>query len=501
MPRKRTPPERDASLAVTLTRVSTDEQVGALTGQRDEILRYALAKGIIVEREFEDAGESGRDGDRPGLRAAIDYLKAPGCGVGTLLILHASRLMRDLLKYMLLKRELGELGVRILAVQHAFDDDPMGRLLEQFVAGVAEMESTENARRTRNGMRSAAIRGSCPAAIAPLGYKLQTAADGRRVLVIDEGEAPTIRELFAVYSRRGAVGTAAELNGRRLHLRGTGWSRERVLRVLADRTYVGEFVWGRRGRAPVVLSVEPIIGQDAYLRAEEERARRDPVRNPGRAGSSPLLLGGGIVRCGLCGSSFELQTSGKPTVDGSRREYMQCRRARRSGVESCRGRPLPVALFNAALTEAVVDAVCAPERCAKMLAEVGGREGPLARQASEEGKRREREARELERAQENLLRAVETGALPLAIVTARLRDLCERVGAAQAAAAQAETLNKSLDLADTAVVERFRQAVINRLRADHHGVRALIHGLIGRIVVNSDSVEMVPKNAPASEVT
>lgn len=483
-------PERDPKRAIVVTRVSTDEQGGSLVGQRDEIHRYAVANGIHVEREFEDK-ESGRDDERPGLRAAVAYLREPSCKAGTMLVLHTSRLMRDALKFLLLRRRLSELGVRIIATQHNFGDDPVGRLLEQFMAGVAEMESAENARRTRSGMRSAALRGSCPAAVAPLGYRVAV-TEGKRTLVPDEGEATTIRLAFEMYSRRGAVQTATELNARRLQLREAPWTRERVLRVIADTAYVGRFVWGRNAAEPVVLPVEPIVSSEIFTLVQRERARRDPVRGSARQGASPLLLGGGLTRCGHCGAAFQLQTSGKKAPDGRRREYMQCSRARRSGVAACKSRPISVPKLDALVTEALVSAMCSPERCQTMLEALLANDGPVAKQLAAEAVRREREIQQLERAKSNLVRAVEEGTSVSALGD-RLKDVCARLAAAQAAAQQPQLSRRSGALTDPTFLEAFRISVARRLRADRETCRALLRGLVEAVVVDAERIRILAK--------
>jgi DNA invertase Pin-like site-specific DNA recombinase len=413
--------------------------------------------------------------------------------------------MRNALKYLQLQATLEALGVRIVTAQHSFGEGPSARLLEHLMASLAEMESAENARRTRNGMRSAALRGSCPASVAPLGYKFQaegssaTAAHGgvalKRHLVPDELEAPTIRELFATYSKLGAVATAATLNGRHLILRGAEWTRERVLRVLSDTVYVGEFVWGRKSDQPVVVNTAPIVSRAIFDLAQRERSRRDPKRGAGRRAASPLLLGSGIVRCGACGGAFQLQTSGKRKANGDRHEYLQCARARRAGVDACLGRPIPVAQLDALIVEHVAEALLADHRVRAMLTALVAQDGPLAAQSAQERKRCQREVADLERAQAGLLRAVETQALPLDLIAARLREVRSRLEPARRSLANAEALRRRTSgPTEPAELERFCEAVKVRLIADRSLAGALIRAHIERLVVERDGrISIVPR--------
>jgi hypothetical protein len=66
-------------------------------------------------------------------------------------------------------------------------------------------------------------------------------------------------------------------------------------------------------------------------------SQRRPTELPGRAPAKPRVLTG-LVRCGLCGSSYQLETSGK-SLDGATYSYSyyNCRKTLRAGKKACAG--------------------------------------------------------------------------------------------------------------------------------------------------------------------
>ena len=92
----------------------------------------------------------------------------------------------------------------------------------------------------------------------------------------------------------------------------------------------------------------------------------DPSRAGGHAAAKPHVLSG-LVYCGKCRASYQLETSGKK-VDGNvyRYCYYNCRNACRAGSEVCSGFRIPTDVLAAAVLEMVADAVCTMERAATL---------------------------------------------------------------------------------------------------------------------------------------
>src|SRR5215210_2574065 len=137
-------------LLVGYARVSTEQQ--DLTAQRDGL--HAL--GVGDDRIYVDHGLTGTNRDRPGLRLALAACRAGD----TLVVTKLDRLARSLPDTRDILDELTKRNVK-LSVGGSLHDptDPVGRLLFNVLAMVAEFEADLIRMRTRAGMQVAKTKG------------------------------------------------------------------------------------------------------------------------------------------------------------------------------------------------------------------------------------------------------------------------------------------------------------------------------------------------------
>ena len=137
-------------MLVGYARCSTDDQ--DLTAQREAL----EALGVDAERIYVDHGLTGTTRDRPGLREAL-----AACQSGdTLVVTKLDRLARSLPDARDIVDELTSRDVKLSLGGSMHDpSDPVGRLLFNVLAMVAEFESDLIRMRTREGMKIAKARG------------------------------------------------------------------------------------------------------------------------------------------------------------------------------------------------------------------------------------------------------------------------------------------------------------------------------------------------------
>jgi DNA invertase Pin-like site-specific DNA recombinase len=176
-----------APLLIGYARVSTDEQ--DVTAQREAL----AALGVSAERIYVYHGLSGTNRDRPGLREAL-----AACRDGdTLAVTKLDRLARSLPDAREILDELTRRHVKLSLGGSLHDpNDPVGRLLFNVLAMVAEFEADLIRLRTREGMRVAKakghLRGKQP--------KLNRRQEARLVALHQAGEHSTaeLGDLFGV---------------------------------------------------------------------------------------------------------------------------------------------------------------------------------------------------------------------------------------------------------------------------------------------------------------
>lgn len=138
------------ALNVGYARVSTDQQ--DLTVQRDAL----LGLGVAADRIYVDHGLTGANRDRPGLRQALAACRAGD----TLVVTKLDRLARSVPDARDIADELTAQGVKLSLGGSVHDpNDPIGRLLFNALAMVAEFEADLIRLRTREGMKVARAKG------------------------------------------------------------------------------------------------------------------------------------------------------------------------------------------------------------------------------------------------------------------------------------------------------------------------------------------------------
>ncbi len=516
MTRRRQPALTDASRAVVYARVSTEEQAehgASLDAQLAEAREFGRRSGLTVVSEYVERGASGTDDRRPEFRRMLDDLAAPGNRVGTVVVVHTSRFMRDAAKARVRKEQLRRQGVRVVSVQQPVEDDATGRFVEGMFELIDQLESEQIGRRTRAGMRQNAINGYWNGSAPPFGFRaVQVPGPGgkaKRKLQVDPSEAELVGRVFALYlANNGAVEVARQINASGARYRGRLWDRDKVLRLISNPAAVGRVPWGQRDPTTgaslpqekvTFVEVEPIIEPDLFALAQAVRSKRDPEKNPGRAASSPLLLAG-LVRCGQCGARYELQTAGKMRPNGSRYAYYQCSAARRSGVGSaCKGHPVPVEVLDRAVVEFLAERLFSESRCRAILEQLVEQEGVLRHQAGKVRRQWETEAGVLERRRAKLLEAVETGDMPAKLVAERLTEVSTALADAQAKLRQVAVIHETPpQLYSGSTLARFEGLLREALVADVGIARAYLHALVRRVVVGVGGGVHVVSKGPAA---
>ena len=176
-----------SGLLIGYARVSTEEQ--DLTAQREGL----AALGVDVERIYVDHGLTGTNRERPGLREALAACRAGD----TLVVTKLDRLARSLPDARAIAEDLTKRKVRLSLGASVYDPtDPVGRLLFNVLAMVAEFEGDLIRSRTREGMRVAKakghLRGKQP--------KLNPRQEAHLVELLNTGEYTTseVGDLFGV---------------------------------------------------------------------------------------------------------------------------------------------------------------------------------------------------------------------------------------------------------------------------------------------------------------
>lgn len=180
-------------------RCSTAHQDQDLTAQREGL----VALGVEPDRIYTDVGLSGTNRDRPGLREALAALREGD----TLVVTKLDRLARSVRDAADIAAEIEARGARLSLGGSVYDStDPMGKLLFNVLAMVAEFEADLIRQRTREGMAVARSRGR----LRGKQPKLSSAQERHLVGLVESGEHTTSEVAALMGVSRATVYRAVE---------------------------------------------------------------------------------------------------------------------------------------------------------------------------------------------------------------------------------------------------------------------------------------------------
>lgn len=275
-------------------RVSTDEQkkFGLSTQQQiDDLQNWAKANNVNIYDLYVDEGKSASSLKRPELQRMISDMQA---GKFNKIIFtkldRLSRKPRDYYKFMDL---IEPCGGSWQAIQEDFDTDTTnGRFLINIVMSMAEAELGKTSDRINAVFKGKRERGEVTSGSCPRGFKIEN-----KRLVIDEDRLQEAKDIFDTCERSGTL-----LAG---------------YRAMLDLGYTLSFNTYRRNLKNPLFAGRSKDGVDGYCPAIIDPKRFDRIQKmyngqTHTAQSGRIYLFTGLLRCGVCGSSYtSAYTNGK----------------------------------------------------------------------------------------------------------------------------------------------------------------------------------------------
>lgn len=179
--------EETRKRAVAYVRVSTKEQVdegNSLATQKRICNEYIVKHGYIPAEVFVEEGESAKTADRTELQKMLSYCADKKNGISAVIIYKIDRLARNSDDYSQLRLVLKKYGVEIKSTSEQFENNPVGRFMENTMANIAQLDNDIRSERCRNGMLDAVRQGRYVWG-APVGYK-NDKIDGESNIIPDE---------------------------------------------------------------------------------------------------------------------------------------------------------------------------------------------------------------------------------------------------------------------------------------------------------------------------
>ena len=337
---------KDIKSVSIYVRVSTEEQASegySISAQLQSLRQYAHLYGWQIAEVYVDEGISGKNiKGRPAMQRMISDVEKDK--FQAVLVWKISRLSRNMLDTLVLLDKFEEYDVKFISYSENFDtSSPIGKLVVQLMASIAEMERNTLSENVKLGMTQRAKEGSWNGGVV-FGYD-----SIEKELVVNVKEADIVQLIFTLYAEgNGLKSIANNINkdGYRTK-RNKFFSINGIATILDNPIYIGKIRWlqvenwdkkRRRGKNANPILVEgkheAIISNELWNIVQ---ARRQSKSFKQRQSNEPFLLSS-ILRCPNCGQGMVPSITTSTRKDGTKRKhrYYVCGEFHNKGSAACK---------------------------------------------------------------------------------------------------------------------------------------------------------------------
>lgn len=449
---------------------SHNQHETSIEGQLKECTEYARRNGYTVIETYIDRAISGTTDNRPEfLRMISDSANKQFKFV---LVYQLDRFARSRLDSATYKAILKRNGVKVLSVRENISDDASGVLMEAVLEGMAEYYSVELSQKIKRGLTLNAEKCLYTGGGVPLGFKINP----DKTFAIDEANAFYVHKIYEMYADGSTV---AQINDylNEQHVRtqsGGAFNKNSLHQILKNKRYIGYYTFNDM---EIENGLPRILPDDLFYKVQALMKINKQAPNRARNDNEYIL-----TTKLFCGHCHEMMTGSSGTSKlGRVYRYYICNNTRKKlcnkksvGKEFIEN--LVIAKCRELLTDENIDII------AKEVVKVSERD-----REHSNVRRLEKLIQDNEKAVDNLLRAIETGAPPEAL-TKRIQDKnAERAELEKQLAAE----NTVLVALTVPQVKFFLTQIRDGDADDKKHRKALVTALVNRIYLYDDKVTLI----------
>ena len=276
-------------------RVSTEDQAKegfSLPEQKERLEALCKFKGYKIYDYYTDAGISAKTGNyRPEFDRLIEDAKNKK--INTIIALKLDRLSRSIYDWENLLKTSEKYGFDLVCANDDINTtNANGKMVTRIMMSVSQNEIERTSERTKVGMAGAIKKGHIPA-VCPIGYKRVD-----KKLAPDPLTKDIVIRIFNLYFEGNSYSTIANIFNKEKVLDKTDWRDVRILKILSNEIYKGDYVSGKTLNKPVYYEnvVEPIVSKELWENCQAQKKKNQ--KNYMRTQTYIFLQ---KLRCPKCG--------------------------------------------------------------------------------------------------------------------------------------------------------------------------------------------------------
>lgn len=260
-------------------RVSTKEQVeegNSLVTQERLCREYVLKNNFVLDSIFIEQGESAKTADRTELKRLLTYCSNKRNGIKAVVIYKLDRISRNTDDYSQIRLLLKRGGVEIKSITEYFENNPVGRFMENTMANIAQFDNDVRTERSVNGMKEA-VREGRYVWKAPIGYQNSRVA-GKATISVHPIYGPIIKKGFELVAHNtdsvSAIYKQLVIEGF-LNTKGKPFSLGHFYRALREELYFGKI---RKFNEIQYGTFEPLISEELFKQVQRVLNKRTKIQ-------------------------------------------------------------------------------------------------------------------------------------------------------------------------------------------------------------------------------
>jgi site-specific DNA recombinase len=260
-------------------RVSTETQAEKGYGkdvQETAIKEYCKQNGLQLVEVFRDLGVSGTAIERNGLTELLAALSEGE--VKKVIVMNTSRLWRDDMAKVLIKRELQKVNAHVVSIEQKdydiYNKDPNDFLINGIMELLDQYDRLCINKKLAKGRRQKARSGVKACGNAPIGYKWKHEGVKKPIIVIDEEKALIVKDIFKRYLEFKSllkVQRYLKEKGYKTQ-KGKDFSVMAIRNILTNRFYIGEV---KHSDLIVEGQHEPLIDRITFGKVQAQLRRNN----------------------------------------------------------------------------------------------------------------------------------------------------------------------------------------------------------------------------------